>query len=290
MSEFEFMRSLPFGQVVPGTSPLHRLDARARIVLFTALIIAVVAAQHPLGLLLALALGLGGVRLARLSLRYTLRALWAPLPLLLILSALQLFFNAAPDVVPWLPPSLGSGVLFEWGIVRITPGDVLAAVMLLLRFGALVVLISLASQVLSTSELAHGLVALATPLERIGVPVQDAVMALVVAVRFLPFLAQAAERIAKAQAARGTALSQAARKRGIPIISALLARARALLPLLVPIFVTSLRRAEVMALAMDARGYASRAEPTSLVELRFTGRDALGLLVGMGLVALIMIL
>jgi energy-coupling factor transport system permease protein len=103
--------------------------------------------------------------------------------------------------------------------------------------------------------------------------VHDGVMALVVAVRFLPFLAQSAERIAKAQAARGADWTRPISGRNP--FTRLWARVRALLPLLVPVFVTSLRRAETMALAMDARGYASRAHPTALVELNFTPRDAL---------------
>ena len=261
MSNFEYLRNLPIGQVVPGSSPIHRLDPRARIALFGLALGAAIFTPRPLGLLLALAAALAGLRLARLPLGYALRALVAPLPFLLILALLQVLFNALPDAPP---------ILLQLGPLAITPPDLLAGGMLLLRFAVLVLGISFATQVLSTSELAHGLEALGAPLERAGLPVHDGVMALVVAVRFLPFLAQSAERIAKAQAARGAEWAQG---RG-----GLAARARALLPLLVPVFVTSLRRAETMALAMDARGYASRAHPSALVELRFRRRDAAAVL------------
>jgi energy-coupling factor transport system permease protein len=271
MSEFEYLRNIPFGQVVPGDSPVHRLDPRARITLFTFLLSAVLFTPRPLGLLLGLAALLVGVRLARLPLGYTLRALRAPLPFILFLAVLQVFFNGTPDSGP---------VLLNLNIILITSSDVLTGVMLLLRFATMVIGITFAGQVLSTSELAHGIESMLSPLERAGLPVHDGVMVLLVTVRFLPFLAQSAERIAKAQASRGA--------RWTRVGGGLLQRARATLPLLVPIFVTSLRRADVMALAMDARGYASRAHPTSLIEMRFTPRDALAIAISITLAALIL--
>ncbi len=279
MSEFEYLRNLPFGQVVPGDSPVHRLDPRARILAFTILLAAILFTPHPLGLVFGLVVIAGGLRLAGLPLGYALRSLLSPLPFLIILALLQVFFNAQADT---------GLVLLRLGPVLITPADLLVGGMLLLRFAGLVLGISFASQVLSTSELTHGMESLFRPLERVRLPVHDGVMALVVAVRFLPFLAQSAERIAKAQAARGAEWTRPARPfgrtkgAGRNPFTRLWARARALLPLLVPVFVTSLRRAETMALAMDARGYASRAHPTALVEMRFTPRD--GLAVGLALI------
>ena len=271
MSEFEYLRNIPFGQVVPGDSPVHRLDPRARILAFTILLAAILFTPHPLGLVFGLVVIAGGLRLAGLALGYALRSLLSPLPFLIVLALLQVFFNAQADT---------GLVLLRLGPVLITPADLLVGGMLLLRFAGLVLGISFASQVLSTSELTHGMESLFRPLERVRLPVHDGVMALVVAVRFLPFLAQSAERIAKAQAARGAEWTRPASGRNP--FTRLWARARALLPLLVPVFVTSLRRAETMALAMDARGYASRAHPTALVEMRFTLRD--GLAVGLALI------
>jgi len=271
MSEFEFLRNLPFGQVVPGDSPVHRLDPRARILAFTILLAALLFSSHPLGLVLGLLAILGGLRLARLPLSYALRSLLSPLPFLLLLALLQVFFNALPDNPP---------ALHLW-IFTLTPLDLLAGGMLLLRFAAAILAISFAGQVLSTSEMAHGLDQLFSPLERFKIPVHDGVMVVIIAVRFLPFLTQSAERIAKAQASRG---AQWTRVKG-----GLFRRVRAQLPLLVPIFVTSLRRAETMALAMDARGYASRARPTALVEMHFTSRDGLAVGISIALAAAVIL-
>ena len=102
MSEFEYLRNIPFGQVVPGDSPVHRLDPRARILAFTFLLAALLFTPRPLGLGLGLLAVLGGLRLARLPLGYALRSLLSPLPFLIFLALLQVFFNALPDT--GLPP------------------------------------------------------------------------------------------------------------------------------------------------------------------------------------------
>ena len=273
MSEFEYLRNVPFGQVVPGDSPVHRLDPRARITLFILLLAAALFTPRPLGLGLALALLLAGVRLARLPLGYTLRALFAPLPFILLLAVLQVFFNGLQDSGP---------ILLNLNVILITPPDLVAGGMLLLRFTTIVIGITFAGQVMSISELAHGLEGIFAPLERLRLPVHDGVMVVIIALRFLPFLAMSAERIAKAQASRGAQWTR--------VGGSLLRRVRASLTLLVPIFVTSLRRAETMALAMDARGYASRARPTSLVEMRFTPRDGLAVAAAFALSALVVLL
>ena len=272
MSEFEYLRNIPFGQVVPGNSPVHRLDPRARILAFTILLAAILFSSHPLGLGLGLLAILGGLRLARLPLGYALRSLLPPLPFLIFLALLQVFFNALPDTPP---------ALHLW-IFTLTPLDLQAGGMLLLRFAAAILTINFAGQVLSTSEMAHGLDQLLAPLEKLKIPVHDGVMVVIVALRFLPFLAQSAERIAKAQASRGAQWTR--------VGGGLFRRVRAQLPLLVPIFVTSLRRAENMALAMDARGYASRAHPTALVEMRFTLCDGLAVALAWVLAAAVLFL
>jgi energy-coupling factor transport system permease protein len=97
-------------------------------------------------------------------------------------------------------------------------------------------------------------------------------MVMQVTIRFIPFLAQSAERIAKAQASRGAEWGTG--KGG------LLARTRQLIPLVLPLFLTSLRRAETMALAMDARGYDTVSRRTSMIVMHFTWKDGLAILLG----------
>ena len=273
MSQFEFLRSVNIGQYLPTASPVHRLDPRVRLVSYFLLVMALTFTRSPWGLLVGVLLVLATLRLALISLRFALRGLLAPLPFLLILALLQVFFNGRPD----------SGPVF-FTIVGLVVGlsDIGVALMLLARFSTLVLALSLASYTLSTGELTVGLGYLLRPLARIGLPAHDFVMMLQVSLRFLPLLAQTAERIAKSQAARGADWDA----RG----GNLLARVRRIIPIIVPMFLVSLRRAETMALAMDARGYASRTHPTALAEMHFTPRDGLAVGLSLALAAAVILL
>jgi energy-coupling factor transport system permease protein len=250
MNQFEFLRSVNIGQYLPTGSQLHRLDPRARLVGYFLMIMALTFTHSPWGLALGALTVLAGLWFGRIPLRFALRGLLAPLPFLLILAILQVFFNGQPDSGP---------VFFTlWGLV-VGLSDIGVALMLLARFSALVLALSLSSYTLSTGELTLGLGYLLRPLARIGLPAHDFVMMLQISLRFLPLLAQTAERIAKSQAARGADWDA----RGGNIFK----RVGRIIPLIVPMFLVSLRRAENMALAMDARGYASVELRSSRIEL-----------------------
>ncbi len=226
MSQFEFLRTVNIGQYLPTASWLHRLDPRARLVGYVCLVMALTFTRSPWGLLAGALLTLGLLRLGRIPVRFALRGLVAPLPFLLILAVLQIFFNGRPDSGP---------VFFTVAGLVVGLSDIGAGLMLLGRFSALVLALSLASYTISTGELTLSLGYLLRPLARIGLPIYDFVMMIQVSLRFLPLLAQTAERIAKSQAARGADWDA----RG----GSLLARARRIIPLVVPMFLVSLRRA-----------------------------------------------
>ncbi len=263
MSQFEFLRSVNIGQYLPIASPLHRLDGRVRLILFTFLILTITLVPTPLGLSASLLLVLIGLVTGHIPLKYALRGLVPPLPFLLILAVLQVFFNSSAD----LPP-----VWWSIGPVNITPGDFAAAGMLLLRFTSLILALSLTTASLSTSEMTNSLGSLLSPLTRLGLPAHDLVLVIQVTLRFIPQLAQSAERIAKAQAARGVDWGGPAGN--------LIQRTRRILPLIIPLFLTSLRRAETLALAMDARAYGDSLRRTALVEMHFHRLDAVAMLLG----------
>lgn len=249
------------GQYLPLDSFLHRRDPRALIVAYLLLIGASTFTKSLVGLLLALALVLILLVVGRIPIRFALRGLIPPLPFLLILAVLQVFISLhQPDAAP----------LFHWKFISIYASGLIAAGKLLLRFAVLILEISLASFTLSTSEMIQGLKSLLNPLTSLRIPVHDLVMVVQVTLRFIPFLAQTAERIAKAQASRGA--EWGTRKGG------LLARGRQIIPLIVPLFMTSLQRAETMALAMDARAFGSLPRRSSMVVLNFTILDALTIL------------
>lgn len=257
MSEFEFLSRVTIGQYVPGVSPLHRMDPRARLLAALLLLGAVTFAPRPSGLALALAVVLIAIALSGLPWGFLLRGLIPPLPFLLFLAVLRIFFNTLENQAP---------LIFGWGVIQIYASDLVAAGVLLLRFAVLILAISLYSLVTSTSEMIYGVDALLKPLRWLRIPTQDLTMMAQVTLRFIPFMALTAERIVKAQASRGVDWSNRSGN--------LLQRARRILPLLVPLFVSSLGKAERMALAMDARGYGSTRRRTMMMATRLTAWDA----------------
>ncbi|MCU0520628.1 MAG: energy-coupling factor transporter transmembrane protein EcfT [Anaerolineae bacterium] len=261
MSEFEFQRYVTIGQYIPTDSIIHRLDPRTRIMGGLFLLLAVTLAPSLAGLLLALVLVVALTRMARVPVGYALRGLLAPLPFIAFLALLQVVLSPASGAAP---------TLWQWGPLRISMLGIANSIRVVLRFPALILLITTASACTSTSEMVRGLEALLHPLTRIRLPVQDFVLMVQVALRFVPLLAREAERIAKSQASRGAVWGTG---RGGP-----LRRARQALPIFVPLFLVSLQRAESLAIAMDARGYRSFGERTSLVSLHFTRADFLALL------------
>jgi len=273
VSEFEFLDRVTIGQYVPGVSPLHRMDPRARLIAALLLLTAITFAPRPAGLGLALLVVMTLVTLTDLPWRFLLRGLLPPLPFLLFLAVLQVFFNAQenqPPLVAW------------WGVVQIYASDLIVAGMLVLRFCVLILGISLLSLVTSTSEMIYGVDALLKPLRWLRIPTQDLTMMAQVTLRFIPFMALAAERIVKAQASRGVDWSA----KGGNLIK----RARRILPLLVPLFVSSLGKAERMALAMDARGYGSTRQRTLMMSTRWMWTDTAAVIASAGLTAAIILL
>ena len=261
MNNFEYMQRAVIGQYFPGNSPLHRSDPRARILMYTLILLSVVLSPSLIGILIGLGFVLIGLALSQIPFRYAWRSLLVPIPFLLVLAAIQLFIT---------PPG-ETEILWQAGFLRIAQSGVTAAVRLLLRFVALILGLSLASFTLSPSDLIHGLRTLLRPMRRLGIRTQDWILAIQETLRFVPFLALSAERIAKAQAARGAEWGTGKGN--------LIQRAKEIIPLIVPLFLTSLRRADNLAIAMDARSYGVTPNPTSMIELRWRLADTLGLVV-----------
>lgn len=272
MNNFESIRNITIGQYLPIDSWVHRLDPRSRIVGIIFILIAAIFTSHPLGFLLCFGIIFVGLTLARIPMVYALRGLIPPLPFLIGLSILQIFINFGHDT---------SLALFQLGSLIIYQAGLWAGIVLLLRFIVFILGLSLASFCLSTSEVTHGFERLLHPLARVGLPTFDFIMIVQVTLHFLPFLAQATDSIAKAQASRGQDWDTG--KGG------LVQRVRCVIPLIVPLILTSLRRAETLALAMDARGYGINTNRTSMTVLKLRARDAIVIL-AVAFVSLIAIL
>jgi energy-coupling factor transport system permease protein len=262
MNEFDFLSRITLGQYFPTDSVIHRRDPRVKIAGFTLLIIFITFSISKIGLAVAIIALLVGVLFSKVKLSFALKGLLPPLPWLLIIAVIQVFF---------ITGTTGTPALLTLGKLNITMVGVWSGIMLLVRFTALILCISLASFTISTSEMIQGLGLLLKPLNKLGIHTSDLVMVVQVMLRFIPFLAQTAERIAKAQASRGGNWSNKTRN--------VITRIRQVVPLLIPLFVISLRRAENMALAMDARAYGYLPQRTSYHEFKLRRSDVLFLLI-----------
>lgn len=263
MSEFEYLRNVTVGQYIPTDSFVHRLDPRTKLLAALFIALAVTTTRSVLATLVVIGLLMATTRLARIEVRYVLRGLLPALPFIVVLMLMQLLFQGRYSTC--------AVILFEWWFVRITPCLVELVILGALRLVAFLFLVSLLTLTTTASHIMHGIESLLAPLQRIGLPVHEFALANIIALRFIPTIAEELERIAKAQASRGGDFGGEKWYRPDRI-------ARARLPLLVPLFVNTLRRAEELVTAMEARGYWGRKGRSKFVELRMQQGDWLALL------------
>jgi energy-coupling factor transport system permease protein len=263
-SRFEFLGNTAIGQYIPRESVFHQRDPRARIWVYLALFIGVVFTPRFSGLLVGLVTTLLIYWIAQIPIKPALRGIRRALPFLLILGILQILLGSRTetDVILW--------DVFGFAVTQRAASN---ASMLLARFFVLIVLINGFAMTLSTAQITASLYYLFKPLEKLGFPLNDLTMVVQITMRFLPLIAQMAEKIAKAQAARGGDWEQS----GFNPIR----QARRVVPLIVPLMVNSLQRAETMALAMESRGFNAAEKRGSYYILKYSWLDAVFVLIGL---------
>ncbi len=248
----DFLRGLMLGQYVPAESPVHRLDPRTKI-LGTMWLVGVLFATRSLAGLVVLTAFLGGVLAAgRIAPAYAVRGLRPVFWLVGIAVVFQVLFGDS-----------GGHVLFRRGPLVVTRENLAAGAFYGYRLILLVAATTVMTFTTSSVELTDGLERLLRPFRRVGVPAHELALMMTIALRFIPTLFEETETIMKAQMARGAEFAR----------GSLVARARALIPLLVPLFVGAFRRADALALAMEARGYRGGEHRTRMKELRVAVRD-----------------
>lgn len=248
--------AIVLGQFVPGDSPVHRLDPRTKILAMIAYIVLVFLVRAMPVFAVPLLFVLGALLVSGVPARYALSSLRPMRWLIAFMFLINLFFTQ------------GDRVLFSWWIVRVTAEGVRQAVFISLRLILLVAGTSLLTLTTSPIALTDGLERLLKPLKRIRFPAHELAMMMTIALRFIPTLLEETERIRKAQMARGADFET----------GGLLARARAMVPLLVPLFVSAFRRADELAMAMESRCYHGGEGRTRMHELHYARRDLLAAL------------
>ncbi len=255
----ELTRYVTIGQYLPKESPVHRLDPRTKIAAVTILTLAIFVVRDFGGYSLLTLFLLGVVLTSQIPVGYLLRGLRPVLFLLLLTVVLNMFFSGIQ----------GGTALFRLGPLVTTREAVVRALFIGYRLVALVLVTSLLTFTTSPVELTDGIERILRPFRRLGVPAHELAMMMTIALRFIPTLMEETEKIMKAQMARGAEFDQ----------GSLMRRARALVPVLVPLFVSAFRRADELALAMEARCYRGGEHRTRMKVLRFSPRDAVALLV-----------
>ncbi len=255
----ELSRFVTIGQYIPAASPVHRLDPRTKIAAVTLLMVAIFIVRDFAGYALLTAFLLGIVALSRIPIGYVLRGLRPIVFLLAVTLILNVFFSGIE----------GGRVLVRLGPLAVTREALVRALFIGYRLIALVVATSLLTFTTSPVELTDGIERLLRPFRRIGVPAHELAMMMTIALRFIPTLLEETEKIIKAQMARGAEFER----------GNIFRRARALVPVLVPLFVSAFRRADELALAMEARCYRGGEKRTRMKQLRFAPRDAVAIAV-----------
>ncbi|MBO5591119.1 MAG: energy-coupling factor transporter transmembrane protein EcfT [Acidaminococcaceae bacterium] len=246
------MLDITLGQYYPGNSFIHRLDPRTKILATLLLIVAVFLANTAVGYGALCVMVLFIIALSGLPFMLVLKSV-KPLLFIIVLTLL-------------LHTLLGQGehVLYQWKLLKVTEEGVQMGVKMSMRLILLLMISSILTFTTSPIVLTDGIEALLRPFRVIGVPAHELAMMMTIALRFIPTLMEETDRIIKAQTARGADFSS----------GNLLARAKNMLPILVPLFISAFRRADDLAVAMEARCYRGGEGRTRMHQLAYHAGDA----------------
>lgn len=246
------LQNIAIGQYVPGQSFLHRADPRSKLLFVVLFATLVFLGNNTITYSILIGFTLFTILLSRLSLSYILKSLKPVWFLILFTVVLHILMTK------------GGTVYYQWGSFTVEEKGVQQAIFISIRLGLLILFSSLLTLTTSPMDLTEGLERLLRPFGRMGVPVHEIALMMSIALRFIPTLMEETDKIIKAQTARGADFTS----------GNLIRRAKNLIPIAIPLFISAFRRAEELALAMEARGYRGGVGRTRLNKLQYTWRDA----------------
>ena len=261
------LKDITLGQYFPGNTLAHRLDPRTKLTVTVLYIVALFSAHSVYAYAALILTLLVSVRVSRVGAKALLRGLKPVLFIIAFTAILNLFYTPGVELV-------------HFWIFRITVEGVRTAVTMMARITLLIMGTFLLTYTTSPIHLTDGLESLLGPLKKLRLPVHELAMMMSIALRFIPTLIEETDKIMSAQKARGADFES----------GSIFQRAKALVPLLVPLFVSAFRRADELATAMECRCYHGGDGRTKLHELHYAARDYLLLLSYLALAAGIMIL
>ena len=263
------LKDITLGQYFPGNSILHRLDPRTKLLMTVGYIAALFLATSFVGYGILIVLLGAAIAVSNVGVKAIVRGMRPVVFIVVLTGVLNLFYT----------PGEGEPLARFW-VLTIYPEGIQSAVFMVLRILMLITCTFLLTYTTSPILLTDGLENLLGPLKKIRVPVHELAMMMSIALRFIPTLIEETDKIMSAQKARGADFDT----------GNLFQKAKALVPLLVPLFISAFRRADELAVAMECRCYHGGEGRTRLRQLRYTRTDILFLLGAVALVALMIVL
>lgn len=248
------IKDITIGQYFPGKSVLHRMDARVKILLTAVFIVMLFMAKSIQALSVGILFTVVTFMISRIPLRMMGKSLKPIVPIVIFTAVLNLFFIRTGDV------------LWQWKIIKLTSDGVDTSLFMVIRIICLICGSSLLTYTTSPIELTDAIEKLLGPLKKIKVPVHELAMMMTIALRFIPTLIEETDKIINAQKARGADMET----------GGLMQKTKALIPILIPLFVASFRHAEELALAMECRCYHGGEGRTRMKQLKMTITDLWG--------------
>ena len=245
------MKNITIGQYYPVESRVHSLDPRVKLLSVIVFISMLLMVANAWGYVFAGVCLAAVVYATRVPVKYMLRGLRSILFIVVLTAVMNLFFTA------------GGEVLFEFWVICVTTEGVRITVMMAVRLTMLVIGSSVLTLTTSPTQLTGAIEFLLKPLQKIGVPSHEIAMMMTIALRFIPTLMEEMDKIMKAQMARGADFDT----------GGIIKKAKSMVPLLVPLFISAFRRADDLAVAMEARCYRGDVNRTKLRVLKMAVQD-----------------
>lgn len=250
------IKDITIGQYFPLNSTIHKLDPRTKLLFTVVFIVMVFVSNNFISLLFCLFTGIVIISMSKIPVKTVLKGLKPILMIITITSVLQIAY-------------VKTGItLVDFWKIQITSGGVLTAIFMALRISLLIVMSTMLTYTTSPTSLTNGLDRVFAPFKKIGIDFHTVTMIMTIALRFIPTLIEEVDKIMSAQKSRGANFEQ----------GSLMKRAKALIPLFIPLLFNSIRRAYELANAMTCRCYNGGKGKTTMNALRFSKRDYLGVL------------
>ena len=263
------LKDITLGQYFPGNSAVHRLDPRTKLIMLVAYIVALFCAVSWISYAVMFVFLAATIAISRIPVKSIVKGMKPLILILVFTGVLNLFFTVGE----------GEPLIDFWVITIYTEG-VVRALFMVIRILMLISGTFLLTYTTSPISLTDGLESLLSPLKVLRLPVHELSMMMCIALRFIPTLIEETDKIMSAQKARGADFET----------GSLLQRVKALVPILVPLFISAFRRADELATAMECRCYQGGEGRTKMKLLRFSYFDFIALAIGVGLIAVVSVL